>query len=253
MIQDSQYYLYRKWTRLYNDADSDTRPSGEVTGNFKNLWDDNVKALMEHLVAAERPNTPLRWLQLHFFVPQNWQRSSTISNIFQALHVFADCWLLFWKDLISADLTGNRPAKLISHKFSRSAAVPELIRRRQHTHTHSLMSTYRNTARMPKTMIMTIHSSSDRRSPSETTRKPAQSACPNTEIRPPTCSRARPRECFPSVCVSKDKHVTSNHKMWISCYSPGEELLQPKCPVFPWLCFRGRAGLHLISVCLWQI
>lgn len=105
---------------------------------------------MERLLAAARPNTPLRWLQLRFFIPQNWQRSSTISNIFQALHVFADCWLLFWKDLISADLTGNRPAKLISHKFSRSAAVPELIRRRQHTRTHSLMSTYRNTARMPK-------------------------------------------------------------------------------------------------------
>lgn len=32
----------------------------------------------------------------------------------------------------------------------------------------------------------------------------------------------------------------------------GEQLLQPTCPVFPWLRFRGRAGLRLISLCLWR-
>lgn len=40
-----------------------------------------------------------------YFVLRTGERvASTLSNIFVALHVFADCWLSRWKDLISADL-----------------------------------------------------------------------------------------------------------------------------------------------------
>lgn len=38
------------------------------------------------------------------------------SDTFQALHVFAGGWHSDWKDWISADLTGNHPAKIIFHK-----------------------------------------------------------------------------------------------------------------------------------------
>lgn len=42
-------------------------------------------------------------------------------------------------------------------------------------------------------------------------------------------ARTRPRKCFPSVCVSKDKHVTSDHKMWISCSSLGSSFFSHGC------------------------
>lgn len=115
---------------LHAQNDTTSCPSGKEARNRSRTSEKITSKLWWRFSGRSASKRTMRWRQRRCFVPQSWQ---AVSNIFQALHVFADCWPSFWKDLISADLTGNRPTKLISHKFPRSAAAPELIRRRQHT------------------------------------------------------------------------------------------------------------------------
>lgn len=96
-----------------------------------------------------------------------------------------------------------------------------------------------------KTMIITIHSSSGRRTHTHTgpqrqqgnrsesfcmskhrvitQHPPEQKPIPAPRPQLPTHAGsmwARPRKCFPSVCVSNDKHVTSNHKSVVFMSEP---------------------------------
>lgn len=156
------------------------------------------------------------WLPDSFITGR--KRVSTVSNILQARHVFAACWRSAWKHLICADLTGKRPAKLISV----CAAVPELISGRQHAYTlrnepaqrQARLCAAAQTARaqyLPQTIHLqtNTHAGPPRKHGNQ--REPAQSAGVN-RTGPGPALQASAAEYFPSVCVSNDKHFTCNHK-----------------------------------------